>query len=293
MKLFYSDEYVAARHAFDTTRKAGWIAESLAQNPLPEIEIYRPKMLTPDDLIRAHSSFYVQTMKLGFPKDLANSSELPWDKQIWTAAIASASGACNAALAALDDGLSGSLSTGLHHARYDRGNGYCVFNGLALAADAAFRAGAKKILILDLDAHCGGGTHSIICRSKGVTHVDISVSDFDSYKPASPHTLDIVANMDDYFVALARRLVALSGEQFDLCIYNAGMDAHEDSGEGALSGITTGILAGREKVVFSWCRANSIPVAFVIAGGYTSDKLSKEELVRLHRLTLSAALICN
>lgn len=293
MKLFYSDEYVAAGHAFDTTRKAQWIAESLAINPIPEIEICRPRMLSARELTRMHSSAYVMAMMHGHPKDLAESQGLPWDQLMWTASVASVSGACSAALAALDDGLAGSLSTGLHHARYERGNGYCVFNGLAFAAGVAYQAGTKKVLVLDLDAHCGGGTHSLVSRWNGITHLDISVSDFDSYQPVLPHTLDIVKKTDDYLTTLVRRLTALFGQKFDLCIYNAGMDAHEDSGVGALSGITSDILAGRENIVFSWCRANSIPVAFVIAGGYTSEKLSKEKLVRLHRLTLSSALICN
>lgn len=293
IKLFYSPEYVAAGHAFDTTRKAEWIAESLAHNPIPEIEICRPRMFSARELTRIHSYTYVTAMMHGYPKEIAESQGFPWDQLMWTAAIASVSGACGAVLAALDDGLAGSLSTGLHHARYDRGSGYCVFNGLALASDAAYQAGAKKILILDLDAHCGGGTYSLTGRWSGITHLDISVSDFDCYKPASPHTLDIVKDADDYLATLVRRLTALSGQKFDICIYNAGMDAHEDSGEGALSGITSDVLAGRENIVFSWCRAHNIPVAFVIAGGYTSDKLSKEKLVRLHRLTITAALICS
>lgn len=292
MKLFYSDEYVAAGYAFDTTRKAQWIAESLAQNPISEIEICRPRMLSARELINIHSSAYVMAMLHGHPKDLAESQGFKWDQLMWTAAVASASGICSAALAALDDGFAGSLSTGLHHARYERGNGYCVFNGLALAAYFAYQAGVKRILILDLDAHCGGGTYSLVGRWNGVRHLDISVSDFDSYESTPPHTLDMIKDADDYLTTLVRRLTAYSGQSFDLCIYNAGMDAHEDSGEGALSGITSDILAGRENIVFSWCRANKIPVAYAIAGGYTSEKLNREKLVRLHRLTLSAALIC-
>ena len=72
---------------------------------------------------------------------------------------ASNGGAVAAARAARAGGVAGSLSSGLHHAGRDRGAGFCTFNGLVLAARAALSEGAARVLVLDLDAHCGGGTH--------------------------------------------------------------------------------------------------------------------------------------
>ncbi|HJQ12999.1 MAG TPA: hypothetical protein VJ840_18350, partial [Gemmatimonadaceae bacterium] len=79
------------------------------------------------------------------------------------------------------------------------------------------------------------------------------------------------------------------GVQFDLCIYNAGMDPHEDCSTGGLPGITTDVLAEREKIVFDWCAGRKLPIAFVLAGGYAGLKLDKASLVALHRLTLTEA----
>ena len=59
----------------------------------------------------------------------------------------------------------GALSSGLHHASTERGNGFCTFNGLALAARALMDGGANHVLILDLDAHCEGGTYEIVHNS--------------------------------------------------------------------------------------------------------------------------------
>src|SRR5260370_35742530 len=73
-------------------------------------------------------------------------------------------GAVAAGLAALEQGVAGSLSSGLHHARHARGAGFCTFNGLVIAAREALAAGAASVLILDLDAHCGGGTASLIAE---------------------------------------------------------------------------------------------------------------------------------
>ena len=63
----------------------------------------------------------------------------------------------------------------------------------------------------------------------------------------------------------------------------------QGSAEGGLAGIIEAILAERERMVFAWLRAQAIPVAFVLAGGYVSPQLSQQQLVALHRLTVAAA----
>jgi len=206
--------------------------------------------------------------------------------------LASNGGAVAAALAALQSRDSaGSLSSGLHHARHDRGSGFCTFNGLVLAANAALEAGAGSVLILDLDAHCGGGTHSLIKDNPRIWQVDVSVDGFDSYTPSDRTTLTLVHSADDYLPAIDRELRALerTAPGFDLCIYNAGMDPYEGSGIGGLSGIKPKILAQREMMVFEWALVRRIPVAFVLAGGYVGKNLSQQELVLLHRFTIEAS----
>src|SRR5207249_1324240 len=76
----------------------------------------------------------------------------------------------------------GSLSSGLHHASRASGMGFCTFNGLALATKAARDQGAR-VLIIDLDAHGGGGTYSIVKRWPDVVQLDLVVSLLDSYTP--------------------------------------------------------------------------------------------------------------
>jgi acetoin utilization deacetylase AcuC-like enzyme len=189
----------------------------------------------------------------------------------------------------------GSLSSGLHHARAARGNGFCPYNGLALAAREVLAAGARRVLILDLDAHCGGGTYSIVRKWPAVVHLDISVSRFDHYQvdAATASRLDYVADAVEYLPTLRGRLSDLSDIEIDVVIYNAGADPHQYCQIGGLAGITDAILAERERIVFDWARAKRVPVAFVLAGGYTGGKLPEEALVELHRLTISAAAFGN
>jgi len=289
--VYFSPDYVLARHEFDTTRKALWVRESLVAARIAGIELRTPAPLTGDDLAEVHDREYVDAVRTGVPRELAESQGFEWDSALWTMVCASNGGAVAAARAALREGTAGSLSSGLHHARRGHGAGSCTFNGLALAARAAVRAGAQAILVLDLDAHCGGGTQALLGDDPQVWHTDVSVDDYDRHEAGPRATLDLVRRADDYLPTLQRRLEALAHEapRFDLCLYNAGMDLHERSGDGALAGISGALLAERERLVFEWCRSRGTSVAFVLAGGYISSTLDRAELVDLHRLTLAAA----
>jgi acetoin utilization deacetylase AcuC-like enzyme len=289
--VFYSPSYVRSAYAFETTRKSRWIADSLSESPIQGIELVEPTSLTEEQVARVHGSEYVKAVRTGEPIGLAESQGFEWDPELWPMVLASNGGAVAAALAAPSDGVAGSLSSGLHHARASRGAGFCTFNGLVIAAQAAIRAGAKSVLILDLDAHCGGGTASLIADEPRIWQVDVSVSGFDFYQSTDRARLELVDQPFEYIPAVNRKLKALDSEglDFDLCIYNAGMDPHEDCSTGGLRGITTGELAYREEQVFSWCQRRSLPLAFVLAGGYMGLDLDEAGLVELHRLTLAQA----
>lgn len=165
VNLFYSPKYVGSGHAFDTTRKAKWIADSLAESTIPGIELVEPDPLTRDQMATVHDLGYVLAVQTGPPRGLAESQGFSWDGGLWPMVLASNGDAVAAGLAALENGVAGSLSSGLHHARCGSGAGFCTFNGLVIAAREALAAGAGSVLILDLDAHCGGGTASQIGRA--------------------------------------------------------------------------------------------------------------------------------
>lgn len=292
MDVFYSDEYAAAEHAFETTRKARWIAESLRASPIQGVELTAPRPVTAEVLRAVHDPEYVDAVRTGEPRALAQGQGFSWDPRLWDMVCASNGGAVAAARRVTSAAaVSGSLSSGLHHARRERGYGFCTFNGLALAALAAQGSVEGSVLILDLDAHCGGGTQSLLRDDPAIWHVDVSVCHYDGYSPPNDRfTLDVVERADDYLPLVKRRLDALEEVPFALCLYNAGMDPFELDPSG-LSGLDRGLLEARERLVFSWCRARSLPVAFVLAGGYLNASRGHDEasLVELHRLTIAAA----
>lgn len=292
IQVFHSPVYVCAGYSFDTTRKAGWIARSLHDAPIPRIALREPLPLTREQLLQVHDEAYVRAVETGEPRELAESQGFAWDAELWRMVLASNGGVVAAALAALADGVAGSLSSGLHHARHAHGAGFCTFNGLVLAAKAAIAAGARAVMILDLDAHCGGGTQSLVADDSRVWQFDVSVCAYDRYAATERARLDVARDGATYMAAIGRALDAAGacGVRFDLCLYNAGMDPFEGCPTGGATGVTRELLAERERLVFDWCRARRLPVAFVLAGGYVGDRLDQAGLVALHRLTLAAAV---
>ena len=285
--VFYSPDYAGAGHEFDTTRKSRWIADSLARSPVNGIELVEPTPLTAEQILSVHQAAYVNAVRTGEPRSLAESQGFTWDPNVWAMVTASNGGAVAAAMTALETGVAGSLSSGLHHAKANRGEGFCTFNGLVIAAREALAAGAKSVLILDLDAHCGGGTAALIASEPRISQVDVSVSEFDRYIPTRRVRLETVDRAEDYLPTIARLLdESIIESAFDLCIYNAGMDPYEKSDIGALAGITREILAERERLVFDRCESTRTPIAFVLAGGYIGGDFDRASLVDLHRLTL-------
>lgn len=291
MDVFFSKDFIRDSHSFDTTAKAGWIADSLSRQSFDRVSLTEPIDLKHEHLSVVHTEKYIDAIKTGLPLDLASSNGLKWDNSLFPCVFAHNAGIVAAALKALDSGISGSLSSGLHHARKDKGNGFCTFNGLVIAAMAALNAGASRVLIIDFDAHGGGGTNSLILNEPRIVHLDISVNSFDSFVPAKKEDCSVlVSDSSDYCEQIFVNLQNLNNQTFDLCLYNAGVDPDQRCKVGGLQGITEEVLRERDRYVFEWCRWKGIPVAFALAGGYiNSETLSKQQLVNLHLGTIVAA----
>jgi acetoin utilization deacetylase AcuC-like enzyme len=293
LRVYFSDAYCAAAEQGETIQKAQWIVESLRKRPIPGVELVAPEPLTADQMMKVHEPAYVEALRTGEPRSLAESSGLTWDAGLWTSVSASNGGVVGAALHAMTTRHNaGSLSAGIHHARAGTGVAFCAINGLALAARAVIDAAAKRVLIIDVDAHCGGGTYSIVRGWPEVTQLDLAVSGFDRYEPepGSGSTLDLIEDVAAYVPTLRRRLADLDAGAFSVVLYGAGMDAHE--GNSGLRGLDYALLAERETEVFRWS-AGRVPVSFVCLGGYLSTTLEREDVARLHRLTIAAASLAN
>jgi acetoin utilization deacetylase AcuC-like enzyme len=284
--VYYDQDYVSAKYAFDTTRKSSHLAEKLKTNK--DVRITSPEKFKPTtkSIINfAHDPDYVSAVDNGNPFDLATSQGFDWDENIFKMAVAHNAGV----VAAVDEVLNskaqvaGTLSSGLHHASRDSGLGFCTFNGLAVGAIHAHDLGAERILVLDFDAHCGGGTRSM-ADPDYVVQVDVSTSWFDHWKARNRDDLLIDADFEDsvYLEDIETALdYVKSLGHFDIVLYNAGMDP-------ANSGVSALALNRREELVADWIRTSGHKAIYTLAGGYTGISISSTDLTNLHNLTIKA-----
>ena len=284
MRVYFNDRYMAPAHDADTTRKSGEIAAAIDEGCAPGCELVDPVDFVglAEELIEAtHDPAYVEALSTGEPHELAESQGFTWDEGIWEMAANSTAGVLAAVDEALaTDGPCGSLSSGLHHARCGEGAGYCTVNGLAVAANHATGLVDGTVVILDVDAHCGGGTNELIGDNPRILHLDLSTSGFDRYQPDGANKLQVLSSPTDAeYLERVDQYLELIPDDTGLVIYNAGMDPHPT--------ISADCLAERERRAATWCAEHRVPVAFVLAGGYTSS-ISMEELVDLHLHTIRA-----
>ena len=272
----------------DTLSKADRIVAWLRGHLPRNVRFLVGETVSEAELAETHSQDYLDELRTGAcgPR---TSSGMHWDERFWAAVVASTSSIRSAALAAWSGNtVVGATSSGLHHARYDRGAGYCTLNGLVVAARAVLAAGALRVLVVDLDAHCGGGTASLIDGVAGIEQVDVSVDGYDRYESRPDAQLELVG-ADDYLEIVEQVLDGVVDPgSVDLVIYNAGMDPHEHAG--GAHGITTSVIRQRDRMVMEWAEAHGLPVAFTMAGGYQGFGLDLDEVAALHGITFDEAL---
>lgn len=286
MAIFYHPDVTKTAHAFDTTRKGADVAASLV---LQGWHINTPAPITHVTATRYHAHDYVDALVTGEPIDLAESQGFTWDTYTWQSVAAQAGAMVDAAQYACQHGRAYALSAGFHHARKGIGAGFCSLNGLSIAAGEVLATDAhRQVLVLDVDAHCGGGTMSMCAGWERFIHVDIQTNRYDGYASRIPHHQAYIHNANDYLSTLQQLLttVATQLNPGDLVLYNAGMDIHEDCRIGGLDGITTDIIRQRETLVSEWAHAHSLCVAACLAGGYAGGSLTHETLVSLHTMSV-------
>lgn len=281
LTVYYSPAYVVEGKA-ETVTKARLVAELIEAGKAGEVWLEAPKFATRKELEQIHSAEHVRSTF----EDKHSFLEVgAWSQPLLDSILASTGGMRDAVKEALKNGRSGSLSSGLHHARRGAGNGFCQFNGLALAALEALKK-VKTVGILDLDAHAGGGTFDILGDNRHVFLADVTVNSFDSWEPTDEQR-HFYAEVDDPRSYLGHVEDALHFlEPVDFLIYNAGMDTYEKAG--GMKGITKEMIRKREKLVVQWARARKVPHVFALAGGYKWGGLTLEQVAELHLETVKA-----
>jgi acetoin utilization deacetylase AcuC-like enzyme len=280
-------------------RKFQMVADGLAGRRGVRVEPPAPIELA--ELRRVHTEAYVDAVRSGEPRALAESQKFPWSPALWPSVRLTNGGALAAAARALEDGVSAALASGFHHAHADHGEGFCTFNGLVVAAEALRAAGrVRSVAVLDLDLHYGNGTASLCGARPWLFNCSIYGNDYFQNTPyrdvetlrhrdGSNHVSFALrggSGRAELLTALERGMAALvAWGRPNLVLYQAGADPYREDPYSPLD-LDLDDLRERDRAVFAWARREGLPLAWVLAGGYTPD-VSK--VVDAHLGTFDAA----
>lgn len=284
--VVHSDGYFAdiGVHVFPMRKFRLLREEIVRRGLLADQDILVPQPATPEQVLRVHDRAYVDKLTLGRLSVLEEALlELPYSKQLVDASFLCAGGSILAAREARTRGVGINLGGGFHHAFPDHGEGFCVFNDVAIAIRALQHEGlVRRAAVIDLDVHQGNGTAAIFRDDPSV--FTFSMHDEDNYPAIKPPS-DLDVGLDkgtagaEYLAALERHVPAiLDRHRPDLVAYVAGADPFEEDQLGGLK-LTREDLRRRDRVVFDTAASREIPVAAFLAGGYA---LKLEDTVGIH-----------
>lgn len=276
MRVSYSPGYYASipdEHIFPMKKFQGLHRYLLDREIIHPSQVVEPSMADQSSLITVHTSRYASAVWNGSlgPKEVRRMG-LPWTKSLAIRSRLAVQGTINASLMALQDGLAGNLAGGTHHAMPDFGEGFCVFNDVAIAIKVLqYSKWVNNVLVIDCDVHQGNGTAHIFTDDASVFTFSIhGERNYPFKKPPSDLDVGLPDKTQDeaYHKSLISSLDKILGQfEPDLVYYLGGIDPLETDHFGRLS-LTLKGLRERDRIVLETITQKDHPITLLLSGGY-------------------------
>ncbi len=265
--------------------------------PVPGVpfKFIEPQPATWDELALVHTQEYLTKVRDGtLSREELAQIELPWSEAIVEGFRLMAGGTIQAALHAttpespVPNPVTVHIGGGLHHAFANHGEGFCLFNDVAVAVRVLQARGLDRIAIVDLDVHHGNGTAFIFESDPRVFTFSVHQQhNYPIFKPRG--TLDIGlpdgTHDETYLRALEGALPKVLASDPQCVFYLAGADPYEDDLLGGLR-ITKAGLRERDRRVIDAVSAARVPLVITLAGGYARNV---DDTVAIHVATIEEA----
>lgn len=288
------ERLLAARHATETC-----VSRGVPRHRLP------PRDATPDEIARIHSAAYVDILERAEGLFEALDDDTYLSPRSVPAALRAAGGAV-ALIDAILDGTNEAPQLGVallrppgHHARPERGMGFCLLNNVAIAAAHARSRGIERVAIVDWDVHHGNGTQDAFYRDPNVLFISLHQYPFYPGTGAATEVgegdgkgfnvnIPLSANGTDAIYRMAfERIVAPVLEQYapQLVLVSAGFDAHARDPLAGMTLTADGFRSMAGVVQKAAARSASSRVGVFLEGGYDLEGLESSLLATLETLT--------
>jgi len=253
----------------------------LHEGTVSEDQFFAPSLLSEGDILRTHTAdYWHQLQHLPLDRKMERAIGFPVRDDLVHRGRYIAHGTLECALHAIEHGLAYNIAGGTHHAFADHGEGFCVFNDIAVAAhcllerDDLRHHAIDKILIIDLDVHQGNGTAHIFKNDDRVyTWSMHGAKNYPVRKQKSDLDIGLADGCTDdtYLRILADHLEpTIDLVRPDMIFYLSGVDVLATDKLGRL-GMSLRGTRQRDDMILAACHRHEIPVTVSMGGGYSEQ----------------------
>jgi acetoin utilization deacetylase AcuC-like enzyme len=294
LKVAWNENYRLALpegHRFPMEKYSLLPEQLLYEGTLSQENFFKPQAASEERVLGIHDAEYVEKVKqLKLSRREERATGFPLTKELVQREYEITGGTMKAVEYAFEFGAAGNIAGGTHHAYRDRGEGFCIFNDIAVGSLYAMKEkGIERILVVDLDVHQGNGTAKIFENDPRVFTFSMHGSkNYPLHKEKSDLDIGLPDKTGDaeYLKILQDRLPGLMEEvNPQLIFFQSGVDVLETDKLGRLA-LTVDGCKKRDNIVFNEVKKHNIPIVFNMGGGY-SERIAT--IVEAHANTFREA----
>lgn len=279
LKIAWSEIFAHALpegHRFPMVKYDLLPEQLLYEGTISSDNLFKPKPLQEQAILETHDATYWHRLRnLQLTPSEIRRTGFPHSHELIDREVLIMGGTLQASLFALEYGIGMNIAGGTHHAFTDKGEGFCLLNDIAIAANYLLNhKGISKILVVDLDVHQGNGTAQIFQQEPRV--FTFSMHGGNNYPHRKEHSdLDVPLKdgTDDktYLKLLSDILPRLFDEQEPgFVFFQSGVDVLATDKLGKL-GMSIAGCKERDRIVLELCKKHKVPVAASMGGGYSKQ----------------------
>ena len=294
LKIAFNDYYIQPLpegHRFPMDKYDLLPKQLLHEGTVEECAFFSPGKIDPNQVLAVHDSEYFESLlALKIDKKAQRKSGFPHDERLILREQVIMEGTRKCAEYALEHGAAMNIAGGTHHAYTNRGEGFCLLNDQAIAAQWLLdEKKASQILIIDLDVHQGNGTAEIFQENSQV--FTFSMHGENNY-PLKKERSDLDVPLQDgikdkeYLYLLEKYLEQiLTHYTPDFLFFQSGVDIIDTDKLGRL-GVTIPGCRQRDDIVFRYAKELDVPIVASMGGGYSPQI---KNIIEAHANTYRAA----